>query len=311
MLFKLSNNSKTERILLVSLSNIGDIVLTFPVFDSLRESFPKAEITVIVGPKGKDFFITNPHVFRTVIYEKSMTWWEKSRWLSGLRRQAFDLIVDLRNSMLPFLLRSRFSTRPEGRSVRCHMKDKHLLRLRSVLQDPATPRDKYSVCLSDQDRREAGQAINGMEGFVLVAPGAAHPAKRWNEEGFAGVIRHLTGTKENPVVVVGDNNDLPIAERILRDIPGGFINLCSRTTLTRLACIVSRAKLAVTNDSGIMHLASYFNIPTLALFGPTDPFLYGPWSDAKEVIRNSGTMDSISPDEVIRALDRMLTGSLK
>jgi ADP-heptose:LPS heptosyltransferase len=80
------------------------------------------------------------------------------------------------------------------------------------------------------------------------------------------------------VVFVGDQPDRAVAETICRRMTAPAVNLCGRTTLPQLAVILSRSLLAVVNDSAPMHLASYLDVPVLALFGPTDPRAYGPWS---------------------------------
>ncbi len=124
MFSRLSKRSKVEKILLVSLSNIGDVILTFPVFDVLRERFPDAEISVVVGPKAKGLLEDNPHIYRLYVYDKRAGVAEQWRWLKSVRSQSFDVVVDLRNSMMPFLVKGRVVTPPVlGRQMRCHMKD--------------------------------------------------------------------------------------------------------------------------------------------------------------------------------------------
>ncbi|NTV29357.1 MAG: glycosyltransferase family 9 protein [Candidatus Omnitrophica bacterium] len=308
MFCRLSSSSRVGRILLVSLSNIGDIVMTFPVFDALRATFPGAEISVVVGPKGKTFFCDNPHVQRVIVFDKRMPPSDKWRWLLQLRRQRFDLLVDLRNSMLPFLLGTRYSTRPVMVSVPGHMKERHMLRLISVVPHSVLPGERYAGYLSGQELRQAKGTVYGQNGFVVFAPGAADQRKRWNEDGFTKVIQHVTERLGHRVVVVGDRRDRPVVERILRDVSGGVINLCGFTTLRELSGVVRLASLVVANDSGIMHLASYFDIPIIALFGPTDPLLYGPWSSRAEVVRKGELMADIKVEDVLKALDSCLAG---
>ena len=307
MFFRLSRQSKVDRILLVSLSNLGDIVMTFPVFDALRETFPSAEISIIVGPKGEGLFSTNPYVQKTIVFHKSLPWREKWRWFMELRRQRFDLVVDLRNSMLPFLLNARCVTRPVFTKTRSHMKDKHLRRLSLVIDDVAVPKEKYAGFLSQAELNKAEAKVNGGEDFVLVAPGAADRKKRWGEEGYAELIRQLVEKRVCLVVVVGDQRDRPAVDRILKNIHGRIVNLCGLTTLPELIGVIRRAGLAVTNDSGIMHLVSYFDVPTVALFGPTDPFFYGPWSSQKSVLRKSTSITDITVPDVLAAIDKHLS----
>jgi len=145
----------------------------------------------------------------------------------------------------------------------------------------------------------------GVKNFVVVAPGAADGKKRWTEEGFTDVIRYLRQGFTGSVVVLGDRKDARIAAQILKNIPGGIVNLCGLTSLKELSYIISQARLAVVNDSGIMHLASYFDVPTVALFGPTDPGRYGPWGKNARIVRSfSGRMIDIESREVIAAIHK-------
>jgi heptosyltransferase-3 len=305
MFSKLSRSSKIKRILVVSLSNIGDVVLTLPVVDILRAAYPSVELQLVVGPKAKSLFDENPAISRLVVYNKKMSWREKLLWVSDLRRQRFDLIVDLRNSMLPFLLNAKTVTPPAFSSSKVHMKTKHLARLALVLNAADLHAERSAVCLSARQSASVERLVHGWKDYVIVAPGAADTRKRWDEEGFLQVIRrlHARGKK---VVVVGDQNDKVVAGRIAASFSDGVLDLCGQTTLVELAGILSRASLAVTNDSGVMHLASYFDRPVIALFGPTDPFFYGPWSSRSVVLRKGIVMDDITVDDVVAEVDKFL-----
>jgi heptosyltransferase III len=296
-----------RNILLVSLSNIGDVILTFPVFDTLCDRFPDAKISLVIGPKARGLFEDNPRVGRLFILEKRSSVKDKVRWLRDLRREKFDLVVDLRNSMLPFLVRSKRATRPALSRVKdMHMKDKHFRRLRLVVKDAYPAEERFAFYANEHDRHRTRLILSGAKNYVVVAPGAADHRKRWGLSRFAALIRHLAVDCKVRVVVVGDRKDAREAERMFRKLPGGVMNLCGLTTLKELGVILQGARLAILNDSGIMHLASYLNVPVVALFGPTDPALYGPWSRKSVVIRRGKDMDSIPVSEVVEIVDKCL-----
>jgi len=290
----------------VSLSNIGDVVLTLPVVDILRAAFPDAELHLMVSPKAKSLFDENPYITRVVVYDKKMLWREKLAWFLELRRFRFDLVVDLRNSMLPFLLNAGTVTWPVGTPPKVHMKAKHLARLALVLYDDLKLSVvREAIFVSPRQRSCVDRLVGGWTDYVVVAPGAANPRKRWNEQGFLQVVRHLHA-KGKRVVLVGDQNDKAVGARIAAVFPGGVLDLCGQTTLVELAEVVGRAAFAVTNDSGIMHLASYFDRPVIALFGRTDPFFYGPWSSRCVALRKGTAIDAIMPEDVIIEVNKFL-----
>ena len=305
MFFKLSRSSKIKRILVVSLSNVGDVVLTLPVVDILRTAFPAAELHLVVGSKARSLFDENPHITRVVVYDKKMSWRRNLDWFLDLRRVRFDLVVDLRNSMLPFLLNAGTVTFPAFSLPKVHMKAKHLARLALVLDDLKVPAERVSVILSPRQHSCVDRLVRGWTDYAVVAPGAAAVHKRWSEQGFLQVVRHLC-SKGKKVVLVGDQNDKIVGARIAAAFSDGVLDLCGRTTLVELAGVVARATLAVTNDSGIMHVASYFDRPVIALFGRTDPFFYGPWSSKCVALRKGASLEAVTSEDVIAEVDKFL-----
>jgi heptosyltransferase III len=296
------------KILFITLSNIGDVILTFPVFDALHERFPRSKISVVVGPKAKSLFEDNPLIDRLIIFEKRSTLKEKWRWIRELRREKFDLVVDLRNSMMPYLVGGRKATRPAGflKKIR-HKKDEHFRRLKQVVKDAHSSSKRYVLSEAVLALKESLPQLKDINDYVVVSPGAADPRKRWPHGHLAKVITYLVKTCHEKVVMVGDKADDRVADMMFQRLPDGVINLCGQTSLVELAVVLRKAKLALLNDSGIMHLASYMNIPIVALFGPTDPRHYGPWSGRSITIHRGMKMDMIPVEDVTSAVGTFLS----
>jgi heptosyltransferase-3 len=295
------------KILFITLSNIGDVILTFPVFDALHERFPQAKISVVLGPKARPLMEGNPCLDRIYIFDKGSTLKEKWRWLKALRKEKFDLVVDLRNTMMPYLIRGRKATRPAFSFRKgVHKRDMHFNRLKHLIKDILPARGQHAVHADRTDRAGAQGLLLGLKDYIVVAPGAANPHKCWSHDRYADVISYLVKTCRAHVVLVGDKKDGRTAQAMFHRLPSGVIDACGFTTLRELAVILKGAKLALLNDSGIMHLASYYDIPVIALFGPTDPAHYGPWSARSLAIRHGKSLDGISVEEVCSALDTFL-----
>src|SRR5665213_2323812 len=120
-----------KKILVISLTNIGDVILTCPVLDILRRDFPQAKIDVVIGPKAVSLFADNPH-FGIKVFNKQASLSQKSAWFSDLYRAQYDCVVDLRRTALALFLMPRFATPVIAGSLRGHKKDMHLNRLRQV-----------------------------------------------------------------------------------------------------------------------------------------------------------------------------------
>ncbi len=115
----------------------------------------------------------------------------------------------------------------------------------------------------------------GDAAFAVLAPGAAYgPAKQWGPERFSSVAAHLARRRALAVVVVGSAADEAAAgetARIAAAAGARVLNLAGRTTISELVGIVAEARVVVSNDSGVMHLAAALGRPTLGVFGSTSP----------------------------------------
>lgn len=281
---------RIKKILVISLSNLGDVILTFPVIDILRRDFDQADLSVMVGPKGKPLLIDNPKIDHLYVYDKGMPLKNKIRWAFELRKERFDFIVDLRHTILPIFLMPRYRTPMVRRHLQNeHARDQHLRVLYSVYPADLS-RERFSFFCSEKDQESLKTLLSGRmsEGdrFVVMAPGAADHRKRWTEEGFAETADFLARENGMKIVFVGSEADAEIISRVAARMRISPIDLSGQASLTQVGHLLTRAALAVVNDSCAMHLASYLGTPTVALFGPTDPSGSAPWGDWSGFIRH-------------------------
>lgn len=123
-----------------------------------------------------------------------------------------------------------------------------------------------------------------VQNAVVVHVGAAYPARRWPLERFAAVVRHLVdGGAE--VALTGSAEERPLAERT-RELSGrpSVCLLAGRTDLLQLAAVVASARLVVSGDTGVAHLATAFRRPSVLLFGPTPPARWGPPAEGPHTV---------------------------
>ena len=285
MCAKLLKKSGPKRILVVSQTNIGDVVLTCPVIDILRRDFPQARIDVVTGPKAVSLFADNPD-FGIKVFDKQAPLRQKFAWFKDLYQAHYDCVVDLRRTMLAFFLRPRYATPVlSGKSFTGHKKDAHLNRLRQVYDFDAFSPKQYAVLTTKEDEqffaKEVAPALQGQR-FIVIVPGAADSAKRWHSQGFAAVADHLSAAKR--IVFVGDAKDAGIVDDIQGRMKSSSVSLAGKINLRQLALVLKKCSWVMTHDSGVMHLACYFNVPVLALWGPTDINKYAPWGSKKSVI---------------------------
>jgi ADP-heptose:LPS heptosyltransferase len=317
-----------KKILVVTLSNIGDVVLTFPVIGALRENFKDAAVDVVAGPRAAELFEADPRIGKMYVYDKSASLVSKIRLLARLRRNRYDLLIDMRNSFFDFFVGARFCNKkvkgPAGEV--CHKIDEHLAKV-SELELTAAG-EPYPVWMGRDDSEKASKLLKakgilGDDKFICVSPGAKSHIKRWREDGFAGACDMLTDAFKVKIVLVGDNSDKEICERILAKMRNYAVSVAGLTNLRELAWIIKSSLLIVTNDSAPLHIAGSVGTPAVAIFGPTDPRKYGPKKGAGTAVfkelhcspcevalcrYNLECMKAVSADEVFDAVKKILDG---
>ena len=170
--------------------------------------------------------------------------------------------------------------------------------------------------------RKGAVIVTGWRGLVLaICPGAEYgPAKRWPVGNFVAVARHFIATRKAKIVLLGAAADMPIAEAFARQLPEAE-NRVGKTSLDEFMAALVSAQLVLCNDSGAMHVASALGVPTLAVFGSTEPQLTGPMGAGSRVLRHHvpcspcflrecpidfACMKSITPDTAIAAAEALL-----
>ncbi|MBF0490792.1 MAG: glycosyltransferase family 9 protein [Candidatus Omnitrophica bacterium] len=274
---------------MITLSNIGDVLLAAPVLDILLRDFPSAQLSLVIGERAASLFEGNARISRIHIFDKQRSAIEQARWTLDLRQYQYDAVIDLRNSMIGYFLTPRWLTPPLlVADKKSHLKDLHLNRLRS-LYDFQTGADKpLSILPSSKDSQRVDQCIQSFLGkdssFVLIAPYAADLSKTWDLEKFVQLSQSISRQYGLKIVMIGSTEHRVGIEEIVRQSRVSILNLAGQTNLIQLMALVQRSKIAIVHDSGPMHMASYLNKPIVALFGPTQPKLSGPWSSLNRVV---------------------------
>lgn len=316
------------KVLFITLSNIGDAVLTTPALRAIVENFKNAEITLIASPRVFSLFNADPYFKKIIVFKKEASLGKKMALIKTLRGEDFDLLVDFKNTMLPFLLYAKNKT-PIFKKPPVyikHMKDRHMWKLRQALVGIPDKEYQPMIYLSDDVSAESIKILklNGIsegDSIIAVAPGARSHTKQWTPGGFLEVIKRSAAELGCKVVLIGDQQDCRICAKIMQEAENGVIDLCGKTDLKQLACILKNSKLLVTNDSAPMHIAWAVGTPIVAIFGPTNHEKYGPTGKKDIIIRkplpcspcqsalcikDNECMRNISADEVFQAVRNIL-----
>ena len=140
-----------------------------------------------------------------------------------------------------------------------------------------------SKTVSDVERLLKERGVDASQPLVVLVPGTIWETKHWTIEGFAGVARHFL-REGFAVALAGTKRDQPRCRQIAATAPG-TCDLSGQTTPADLAALIRRAEVAVTNDSGSMHVAASLGKPMVSVFGPTNPVHIGPYERPESVVR--------------------------
>lgn len=329
------------RILIISLSNLGDALLTYPAIQAVRSAYPDAEYHVLVPPNARPLFEVDPRFHRVWAWRRDGSLLAQVGLALRLARMRFHLVVDFRNSLLPLFLPGAKRTPLLRRyPPRMHRVDQHLALVDSIhipsrhLPPPCPPlpsgervgvRGSGRAPLPYGPLEEATVASWVQPGrpVVVMVSGAKSHLKRWAADRFAAVADRLIQDKNAQVILVGAADEQAIAQGVERSMRQPLTNLVGRTSLSELAALLSRAQLMVTNDCACLHAAELMGVPTVAIFGPTDEKKYGPRHPRSRVIRRHlvcapceraqcpyghECMEWVEADEVYAAAAEVLNG---
>ena len=324
-----------QRILIVRLGSMGDVIHTLPAVATLKRAFPSAEIDWVVEGHWAPLLERNPHLSQLHRLE-TRTWRRRlaatATWrallgsVSDLRRRRYDCALDFQGlvksavvarlsgaaSVVGFdraelreSVASVFYTaqaRPPANGRPAHVVERNLVLAAAVgAKEPVL---EFCCTPAPEDTARMRTATAGLadlpslKRYVIVSPSAGWAAKRWPEEAYAALVLRLSRELDLPVVIHCGPGEEPIAGRVA-ELAGDARPLLLRPSLGELMALVREAALLVAGDTGPLHLAAACGTPVVAIFGPTDPARNGPFSPACRVVRAQDASTTYS-----RAADR-------
>ncbi|MBT4741127.1 MAG: glycosyltransferase family 9 protein [Rhodospirillaceae bacterium] len=272
------------RILFITATRIGDAVISTGLLSHLIKQNPGASVTVACGPLAESLFTSVPGLDRVIVLSKSAFSGHWFRLWNDVRKQRWDIVVDLRRSLIPYLVRTRHRYRlgPDDHKS-------HRVALLSQLFD-LTPPSPPTLWISAEQEALAEAMLTEDRPVVALCPTAARREKTWPVEQFSGLAQAIIDDPQEfsnaNVLLVGAEEDRPVLDQIASLLPKGRSTiLAGCPNLQCVAAVLSRCAVTVANDSGLAHLAAAAGSPTVALFGPTRADLYKPWGMRVAVVQ--------------------------
>lgn len=320
---------KIKKILLICPGSLGDNLLISPSIKKIRETFKDAEIEIIVGRRAIGFVDGNPW-FSNYYLSKGGKGFRRFlntiKLVNSFQNRRYDLIIDFKNSLIPFFIKGRYRLTffmQEFFSEKTYTHEAK--RLYNFLVPYFGEEENISLHfpISQKERDNADLLLKTMDikpsdRIALFNPGG-NEKKRLSEEKLAEVGKALLKSYDSlKILIIGANQEQEIGDRINALIDDERVfNLAGKTTIKQLAALLERASLVITNDTGTLHLASAMHCPTVAIFGPTSHYRYGPIGTKNIVVYSDIScfpcnekrvcgydyrcIKQITPEEVIKA----------
>jgi heptosyltransferase-1 len=316
-----------ERLLVVRLSAMGDIIHTLPAVAALRAAFPYATLGWLIEERWAELLCTlryprsarrsaqkslvdRIHTVNLAEWRHSLfsfnTWHQMGSGLSELRGIGYEAAIDFQGAVRSALL-ARWSgaavvygdTQPRENAASmfytrqvltrgAHVIEQALTLAQAVIHGPMmTPQVEFPVD-ADADSRIAALTAD-VPGFAILNPGAGWGAKQWPPERYGLVAKELAGNGVHSLVNYGPGEE-ELAAAVETASEGAARKIsCS---ISELIALTRRARLFIGGDTGPMHLAAALRVPVVAIFGPTNPARNGPFGTKAIVLRSATSLTS-------------------
>ncbi len=324
-----------RRILVVRQHNqMGDMVCATPALRALRQSFPRAEIALVCAPVNRDVVLHNPHLDRVLVFDKRACTHPLPllRFIGELRRFRPDAAFVLNSvsysvtsaalaavSGAPLLIggdslpygfdisRHAYSlVMPSRPELDRHAVDHNLAPLESI---GIVTADRSTVVVpavaEEAAAREIDDLVPGAGGLWILHPGAGKAQNQWPAPRFAEVAARAVRDGRRVLVLQGPADGPAMADfsaaldGLLAPLGLAPPPINPPVTVGVCAALLTRAERFLCNDTGLMHVAGAVRAPTLALFGPTDPALWGPQAPEVACLRGAqGRLEALDTDTV-------------
>lgn len=339
-----------EHILIIRLSAIGDIVMASCLAQGIRQQYPDATISWVVQAGYEGLLQANPYVDEVIVWPRK-EWqllWSKRKFVvlfreirtffRGLRQRGFTLAIDaqglLKSGMFAFLSgaetrigldsregSARLMTQVLHSPQSCNMGSEYRFLLEEIGAETRTARMDVAVTGDDRTASSAVLRQHSVNRpFVVFCPFSTRDQKSWTAAHWLQLAKAVDEQLACDCVILGSSTDTEIARTMA--IGKNMFDLTGKTNLRQAAALIKQAKALVGVDTGLTHIGVVSEIPTVALFGSTRPYLHTDSAVAKVIYHDLSCapckrspvcdgaytcMREISVNEVMLEMQRVLT----
>ena len=266
------------KLLIIRFSSIGDIVLTTPVVRCLKKQLPGVQLHYLVKPQFKSVIVNNPYIDKIHILQDD---WGKM--IAELREEQFDYIIDLHHNIRTLRVKKDLKV-PSFSFNKLNIEKFIFVKLKWNVMPNLHIIDRYmetvksfgvrndgqgmDYFLAPQDEiRETDLPTSHKLGYVGIVIGASFKTKKLP----VYKLQELCKKIDHPIILLGGPDDVAEAMEIQRVDPVKVYNACGKFSLNESADLVRKAKVIISHDTGLMHIAAAFKKPVISIWGSTTP----------------------------------------
>lgn len=264
------------KFLVIRLSSIGDVVLTTPVVRGLKQQVEGAEVHFVTKEKHASLLYGNPNIDKVHILQEKI-----SPLLDKLQQEKFDYVIDLHRNIRSGQIKRRLKV-PSFTFDKLNIKKWMLVNFKINQMPDSHVVDRYMDVLSvfdvqndslgldfyipEEEEYPANQLPGGYSGgFVAIVIGGTYFTKRLPARKVAEICTKIS----YPVVLLGGNWEFETGEEIVKMVSGNVVNFCGKLSIHQSASLIRQARVVLTNDTGLMHIAAAFKKKVLSFWGNT------------------------------------------
>lgn len=267
------------KVLVIRFSSIGDIVLTTPVVRCIKQQLPNAEVHYLTKYGFREILQSNPYIDKLHLLEDDI-----QHVITNLREENFDYIIDLHHNLRTLKIKRALKKVKAYSFNKLNIKKWLLTALKINLLPSVHIVDRYMETVKQlgvvNDRNGLDYFIPQKDivpdkdipashslGYIGIVIGAAHNTKKLPLHKLKVLCMQI----EHPVILLGGSEDRKMGDEIASVDPIKVYNACGKFKLNESADLVRRAKLIITHDTGLMHIAAAFKKPIISIWGNTVP----------------------------------------
>lgn len=323
-----------ERILIVEVNWLGDVLFSTPAIRAIRKKYPGAYIAALVVPRCKAVLLGNNYLDEVMVLDEDgrhKGWWGKLCLIRELRNRRFSIAYFFKTSLTRVSWafwagipkRIGFAVKGKGLFLteRVVLPKENFHRADSYYYLVTGVRIPENECYCDffvglEDRHFVDDLLkkHGIpedKKIVVLHVGGNWRLKRWPQESFASLIDTLGECYGVQVVITGAFTDHPLATEIAARTRNKPFVACGLTTLKQLGALFARCDFVVSADSGPLHIALSMQARTISLFGPTAPEVTGPLGRGEFAILRKKDLDCVIPCYNLKCEDNVCMSAIK